>query len=169
MPDLKNRQLPWPDQQQFWSWSLAIYPAIKPVALHWQDRLAVNVNLMLLLLYLQRQQLSLQAAEIALLQQAVQVQQQLFTAPLRQIRRQLPAHLSESAATQFKQQLLQAELCSEQLEQQQLIDCLQRLPLRSATPDCGLLALYLQHLAIDPTPFRQQIIDLDQAAARVDL
>jgi uncharacterized protein (TIGR02444 family) len=167
MPDLNNRQLPWPDQQQLWSWSLAVYPAIKPIALHWQDTMAVNVNLLLLLLYLQRLQLPLKASEIALLQQAIQAQQQLFTAPLRQLRRQLPAHLHESDAAHFKHQLLQAELCSEKLEQQQLINSLQRFPQRVTAPDCALLALYLQQLAIDPTPLQQQIFDLDQAAATV--
>jgi uncharacterized protein (TIGR02444 family) len=169
MPDLNNDQLPWPDQQQFWHWSLALYPNIKPLALQWQDELGINVNLLLLLLYLQRQRLPLTATEIALLQHTCKAQQQLFTAPLRQLRRQLPAHLSDNAAVNLKQQLLQAELCSEQLEQQQLIACLHSLPQRVAAPDCALAALYLQLLAIDPTPLQQQIFDLDQAAATVDI
>ncbi len=169
MPDLNNPQRPWPDQQQFWHWSLALYPSIKPMALQWQDEFGVNVNVLLLLLYLQQRQQLLQASEIELLQQSVQTQQQLFTAPLRQLRRQLPAQLSESAAASLKQQLLQAELCSEQLEQQQLIQCLEHLPLRPALPGTSLLELYLQQLAIDPTPLQQQIFDLDQAAATVGI
>lgn len=159
----------WPDSDQLWRWSLALYPSIKSTALQWQDEYGVNVNLLLLLLYLQRRRQPLQAAEIVLLQQAVQAQQQLFTAPLRQLRRQLPAHLSESIAATFKQQLLQAELYSEQLEQQQLIQCLKSLPLRPALPETSLLMLYLQQLAIDPTPLQQQIVDLDQAAATVEI
>ncbi|RVU39872.1 TIGR02444 family protein [Rheinheimera riviphila] len=167
MPDLNNDQLPWPDPEQFWHWSLALYPGIKPLALQWQDELGVNVNLLLLLLYLQRRQLLLTTTEIESLQQSVQSQQQLFTAPLRQLRRQLPAHLSEPAAASFKQQLLQAELCSEKLEQQQLIQCLHSFPLRAAAPDGTLLPLYLQLLQIDPAPRQQQMFDLDQAAAIV--
>ena len=71
MPDLNNHQLPWPDPEQFWHWSLALYPAIKPLALQWQDELGVNVNLLLLLLYLQRQRLQLTTTELELLQQSV--------------------------------------------------------------------------------------------------
>lgn len=168
MPDLSKGQRTWPDPEQFWHWSLALYPTIKPLVLQWQDELGVNVNLLLLLLYLQRRQLQLTTTEIELLQQAVKTQQQLFTAPLRQLRRQLPAHLSESTAASFKQQLLHAELCSEKLEQQQLIACLQRFPLRAAASDCALLALYLQLLQVDCEPRQQQIFDLDQAAATVE-
>mgnify|MGYP000226748860 CR=1 FL=1 len=169
MPDVSKPHLPWPDPEQFWHWSLALYPGIKPLALQWQDELGVNVNLLLLLLYLQRRQQQITTTEIELLQQAVKTQQQLFTAPLRQLRRQLPAHLSENAAASFKQQLLQAELCSEQLEQQQLIACLHSFPLRASAPNCTLLAVYLQRLAIDSTPLQQQIFDLDQAAATVEI
>lgn len=169
MPDLNNDQLPWPEPEQFWHWSLALYPAIKPLALQWQDELGVNVNLLLLLLYLQQRQLQLTVTEIELLQQAVQPQEQLFTKPLRQLRRQLPAHLADAAAARFKQQLLQAELGSEQLEQQLLIECLHRLPPRVATPDGALPALYLQLLQTDPTPRQQQLVDLDQAAAMVTI
>lgn len=169
MPELNNQQLPWPDPEQFWHWSLALYPAIKPLALQWQDELGVNVNLLLLLLYLQRQQQQLSAADIQQLQTAVGPQQQLFTVPLRQLRRQLPAHLSDQAAVDFKQQLLQAELHSERLEQQQLIECLQGLAIVPVAAGHSLLTLYLQLQQIDPTPLQPQIIDLDQAAATVEV
>ncbi len=157
----------WPDAAQFWRWSLAVYPKITPLVLQWQDTLNINVNLLLLLLLVQRQQLKLTAEQINLLQHALQAQQQLFTLPLRQLRRQLPAHLSPGAAAQLKQQLLQAELCSEQLEQQQLIDCLQQLPLYPNRHKTSLIALYLQQLHIAPKPLQQQILDLDQVAATV--
>lgn len=157
----------WPDHQQLWQWSLSLYPRIKTIALDWQDQFGVNVNLLLLLLYLQRKQQQLSPAEIEQLQQAVALQQQHFTSPLRQLRRQLPAHLSEQAAAAFKQQLLEAELHSEQLEQQQLIQCLQGLQPRHPTAHLSLSVLYLQLLQIDPTPLQPQIIDLDQAVAAV--
>jgi len=158
-----------PDSAQLWQWSLALYPAIKTIALDWQDQFGVNVNLLLLLLYVQRQQQQISVADIQQLQSAVALQQQLFTLPLRQLRRQLPAHLPEQAATAFKQQLLQVELHSEQLEQQQLILCLQGLTIRPVKADHSLLTLYLQLLHIDPTPLQPQIVDLDQAAANVEI
>lgn len=158
-----------PNTAQLWQWSLALYPRIKTIALDWQDQFDVNVNLLLLLLYLQRQQLQLSTTEIQQLQQAVALQQQSFTAPLRQIRRQLPAHLSEQAAADFKQQLLQAELHSEQLEQQLLIQCLQGLNPCTTPVHISLSILYLQLLQIDPTPLQVQIVDLDQAVAAAAL
>lgn len=170
-PTLGNDPAPptLPNSEQLWQWSLAIYPAIKTIALDWQDQFGVNVNLLLLLLYLQRKQQLLSSAEIQRLHQTVTLQQQRFTAPLRQLRRQLPGHLPEQAATAFKQQLLQAELHSEQLEQQQLIQCLQGLNPRATTARISLSVLYLQLLQIDPTPLQPQIVDLDQVVAPVEL
>lgn len=163
-----------PDQTQLWQWSLALYPAIKNIALQWQDQFGVNVNLLLLLLYLQRQQQKLSVDDIQQLHSAVALQQQRFTAPLRALRRQLPAHLGEEAAAAFKQQLLQTELYSEQLEQQQLIECLQGLNTTLVTaellqPPLSLPRLYLQLLQVDATPLLSQVFDLDQAAAAVVL
>ena len=82
----------WPDEAQLWQWSLALYPLIKPQCLHWQDAYQANVNLLLLLLYLQRQQQPLSAAQLQQLCDALQPQQ-AFTRQLRQLRRQLPPHL----------------------------------------------------------------------------
>jgi len=164
-----NRPQIRPDSTDLWQWSLALYPAIKSIALEWQDQCGVNVNLLLLLLYLQRRQQLLSVDDLQQLQNAVALQQQRFTIPLRQLRRQLPAHLPEQAAIDFKQQLLQAELCSEQLEQQQLIACLQDLPVRQLTAACSMPAMYLQLLQIDPASRLAQIVDLDQAAANVEI
>lgn len=162
-------QQAWPDSAQLWQWSLALYPAVKTIALNWQDQFGVNVNLLLLLLYLQRRQQQLSGADIQQLQSAVAQQQQLFTEPLRQLRRQLPAHLPEQAASDFKQQLLQVELHSEQLEQRQLIECLQGLPIRPVKASRSLLTIYLELLNIGLTPLQPQIVDLDQAAANVEI
>lgn len=170
-PTLVNNLTPpsLPNAEKLWQWSLVVYPRIKTIALDWQDQFGVNVNLLLLLLYLQRQQQQLSTTEIQQLQQAVLKQQLSFTAPLRQLRRQLPAHLPEQSASDFKQQLLQAELHSEQLEQQQLIQCLQGLAPPATPVNMSLLVLYLRLLQIDPTPLQPQIVDLDQAVAAVEL
>lgn len=163
-----------PDNDQFWRWSLALYPQVKTICLQWQDHYDANVNLVLLLLYLKQQQHWLTAAQIRTLQQQVSQHNTLFTRPIRQVRRQLPAHLDPAAADTLKQSLLQAELCSEQLEQQLLIATLAGFQSSSEPlPDTDMLRVYLHQLqsprttAAEPLPpmLSQQMIDLDQAAS----
>lgn len=158
----------WPDEAQLWQWSLALYPLIKPQCLHWQDEYQANVNLLLLLLYLQRQQQPLSAAQLQQLCDALQPQQAL-TRQLRQLRRQLPPHLTAAEANQLKQALLQTELAAEQVEQRLLVQALPRL-LACTNDDAtdALLSLYLQQLAIPlGSSVQQQLLDLDQAARQV--
>lgn len=158
-----------PDHGTFWHWSLELYPKVKDICLQWQDQYGANVNLLLLLLYLQKHQLVCSDSDIDLLQLSL-AQQQQFTLPLRQLRRTLPAGLDAAAASQMKQVLLQAELCSEQLEQQQLITTLQQvvlLPVQARA--VSLLFVYLQQLGIKRTPaVLAQIVDLDQHAMQLD-
>lgn len=162
----------WPDEAQLWQFSLALYPLIKPCCLQWQDQYQANVNLLLLLLYLQRQQQQLTALQLQQLCDALLPQQQ-FTCQLRQLRRQLPPHLTATAASPLKQSLLQAELISEQLEQQLLVQTLPQLRQHSATcaaATAQLLPLYLQQLQIPLTSaLQQQMLDLDQSARQVSL
>ncbi|WP_306519227.1 TIGR02444 family protein [Rheinheimera sp.] len=170
-----------PDKAELWRWSLLFYPEVKNTCLVWQDQYGLNVNLLLLLLYLQRQQLLCSSENIKLLHQSLTAQQQ-FTLPLRQLRRSLPADLNDQAAQQMKQALLQAELCSEQLEQQQLLATLALCTLDHAAPAdpatasapaattvVSLTELYLQWLGAAISPIlQQQIFDLDQHAIQLD-
>lgn len=168
-----------PDKAELWRWSLLLYPEVKNTCLAWQDQYGLNVNLLLLLWYLQRQQLLCSSEQIQLLHHSLTAQQQ-FTLPLRQLRRSLPANLDDQAAQQMKQVLLQAELCSEQLEQQQLLATLALCTLipkapvevAASTPAArtatSLVQLYLQWLGADINPIlKQQIFDLDQQAAQL--
>lgn len=168
-----------PDKAELWRWSLLLYPEVKNTCLAWQDQYGLNVNLLLLLWYLQRQQLLCSSEQIQLLHHSLTAQQQ-FTLPLRQLRRSLPASLDDQAAQQMKQALLQAELCSEQLEQQQLLATLAlctlipKAPVEvaastpAATTATSLVQLYLQWLGADINPIlKQQIFDLDQQAAQL--
>lgn len=170
MPADSSQCHQWPDEAQLWQWSLTLYPLIKPQCLQWQDQYQANVNLLLLLLYLQRQQRQLTASQLQQLCDALLPQQQ-FTCQLRQLRRQLPPYLTETEAGPLKQSLLQAELCSEQLEQRLLVQTLPQLNQQSATAAAAtaqLLPLYLQHLQIPLTSaLQQQMLDLDQSARQV--
>ena len=164
----------WPDKARFWHWSLALYPQVKTICLQWQDHYGANVNLLLLLLFLKQQQRWLTPGQILTLQQQVSQHNTLFTRPLRHLRRQLPAHLDPVAADALKQSLLQAELCSEQLEQQLLITTLTGFqPSPEPRPVTQMLSVYLHLLQSPPTApaepippmLGQQMIDLDQAAS----
>ncbi|WP_333797080.1 TIGR02444 family protein [Rheinheimera sp.] len=160
-----------PDAALFWQFSLALYPGIQPLCLQWQDSYGANVNLLLLLLYLQKQQLQCELSDIRLLQQSLNAEQQ-FTLALRQLRKSLPAGLNAKAAAQMKQALLKAELCAEQLEQEQLIATLPQCRLSQVQPAikaASLLTLYLQLLGVALTDKLQaQILDLDQQAMQQD-
>lgn len=160
-----------PDCAELWHWSLQLYPDIKSICLQWQDLYGANVNLLLLLLYLQRHQLCCSSDDMKLLQQSLMVQQQ-FTLPLRQLRKTLPAGLDDKAAQQMKQALLQAELCSEQLEQQQLLATLPGctfVPFPAAIAVFSQAEQYLQLLGAEMSPaLQQQIVDLDQKAMQLD-
>lgn len=145
---------------QLWQFSLAFYPKVKPVCLLWQDELGANVNLMLLLCYLEQQQLSFSTTELQQLAAKLENFSAQFTRPLRQLRRSASdADLNTVTQQQLKQTLLATELQLEQLEQQLLLQHCPPLT-DSATP---LLDLYLAQLTNDITAYRQQIFDLRQA------
>lgn len=159
------------DANSFWQFSLALYPSIKDICLQWQELYGANVNLLLLLLYLQKHQLQCRPGDLKLLQQSILAPQH-YTLALRQLRKTLPRGLSAEAAAQMKQALLQAELCAEQLEQQQLIATLPHCTLCQLQPTTvpgHLLQLYLQKLDVAPCDNLQaQIVDLDQNAMQLD-
>jgi len=121
-----------------WQFSLAFYPKVKPVCLLWQDELGANVNLMLLLCYLEQQQLSFRTTELQQLAAKLENFSAQFTRPLRQLRRSASdAGLNTVTQQQLKQTLLATELQLEQLEQQLL---LQHCPPLLAQPALPKLA-----------------------------
>ena len=152
------------DADTFWQFSLALYPKVKTLCLQWQDELGANVNLLLLLCYLEQRQLSLNPAQIAQLSASLQQFSVQFTQPLRALRRQHCDTLSTEQQQQLKQALLAAELSLEQLEQQLLLQHCQA-PQPRFTP---LLETYLALLTRDISAFNGQIIDLRQAIASLE-
>lgn len=154
-----------PGAEQFWQFSLKLYPAIKPLCLDWQDRLGANVNLLLLLCYLEQQQLSFSASALAQLNTVLENFSRQFTRPLRQLRRSASqSPLNPAQQQQLKQHLLSAELELERLEQQLL---LAHCPALNATP-APLLEHYLALLNANSgtfSTFSTQLIDLRQKLA----
>jgi uncharacterized protein (TIGR02444 family) len=149
---------------KFWQFSLQLYPQVKPLCLQWQDELGVNVNLLLVLCYLEQQQLSLSTAELQQLAAQLNNFSAQFTKPLRTLRKNTAiAAVTPAQQQTLKQALLQAELTLEQLEQQLLLQHCPALS-KKATP---LLELYLAQLNAasntDRDTLATQILDLRQA------
>ncbi len=149
-----------PSAEALWQFSLALYPKVQPLCLNWQDSLGLNVNLLLLLCYLEQQQLSLSAQQLLQLTATLDNFSSQFTLPLRSLRRNSNnASLPAAQQQQLKQSLLAAELALEQLEQQLLLEhCPALIP--SAQP---LVELYLSQLQANIPALATQILDLRQA------
>lgn len=146
--------------EALWQFSLVLYPKVKSLCLQWQDQLGANVNLLLLLCYLEQQQLSLTSAQLQQLAATLTQFSAQFTQPLRQLRKNATSNgLAPTAQQQLKQCLLQAELELERLEQHLLLaHC--PAPISKATP---LLELYLAQLNAEPLAVTSQLVDLRQS------
>tara|TARA_R110002126_G_scaffold43555_27_gene124978 strand:- start:3111 stop:3587 length:477 start_codon:yes stop_codon:yes gene_type:complete len=146
--------------EALWQFSLALYPKVQPLCLQWQDNFGVNVNLLLLLCYLEQQQLSLTSPQLQQLAAQLSDFSGQFTQPLRTLRRNsVNAKLSATQQRYLKQALLQAELSLEQLEQQLLLEYCPPLT-ASVQP---LIELYLTKLNVNDLLHTAQINDLRQA------
>ncbi|WP_213995067.1 TIGR02444 family protein [Arsukibacterium sp.] len=160
MTDGRNKKAPVPTERQLWQFSLALYPKVQPLCLQWQDNFGLNVNLLLLLCYLEQQQLSLNSQQIQQLAAELNNFSSQFTQPLRTLRRSsVNAKLSATRQQHLKQTLLKAELSLEQLEQQLLLEY---CPPLTATAQ-PMIELYLAQLNANDPLLTAQIIDLRQA------
>lgn len=151
--------------EQFWQFSLALYPLLRTELLALQDQYSCNVNLLLL---------SAWRPFLPPLPQLLQAlnPQQLNTQQIRQIRRdlsrQLRDHPSDNLLAQLRQQMLDTELTAERLEQRALVQCC------ADTAGCTEAAAALRQQYLDshqvPVPIQQQLaIDLDQALLQLGL
>ncbi|WP_372627249.1 TIGR02444 family protein [Arsukibacterium sp.] len=153
-----------PTAEALWQFSLALYPKIQPLCLQWQDTFGLNVNMLLLLCYLEKRQLSLSASELEQLAATLNTFSQQFTQPLRDLRRRSNSvNLSVTQQQQLKQSLLAAELSLEQLEQQLLVT---HCPALSSSVQ-PLIERYLSQLQADTPAIAQQMLDLRQAVMQL--
>ncbi len=151
--------------EQFWQFSLALYPLLQTELLALQDQYSCNVNLLLL---------SAWRPYLPPLPQLMQAlsPQHLTTQNIRQIRRDISRVLKDKAAdpllVQLRQQLLDTELTAERLEQRALVQC-------CANSSCCTVAaatLRQQYLHSHQVPFsiqQQLTVDLDQALLQLGL
>lgn len=145
--------------EQFWQFSLAVFPALQTELLALQDQYNCNVNVLLLTAW--RPLL----APLPALMQALSPQH-LTTQHIRQIRRdvnrQLRANPTDPLLSQLRQQLMTAELTAERLEQRALVQCC----VAPESDNVAALALRQQYLDSHQVPvqIQQQLtFDLDQA------
>ncbi len=149
---------------QLWQFSLRLYPRVKPISLHWQDTLGANINLLLLLCYLEQQHLSLSAEQLRLLSKQLDSFSTQFTRPLRTLRRSsTSAPVSESQQAKLKQALLHAELELEQIEQHLLV---QHCPALNAAA-APLLETYLALLNSDSRQHQAALAELRHLLAQL--
>lgn len=153
---------------QFWQFSLDFYPKVQTTCLAWQDNFKANVNLLLLVCYLEQQQLSISQHTLANLKQCLTTYNIQITQRVRQLRRKVSClnTLTKQQQLQFKQHLLAVELIAEQQEQQLLVQALSA-SINPISHSCSpLLELYLQQLGQPLTRTVQlYVAELRQALA----
>lgn len=163
MPAEKCIRQPELTTESFWQYSLTVYPQTKASCLHWQNSYGANVNLLLLLYYIEALGYTLQIEQLHQLHQTITAFSQHITKPLRAIRQRLPAiELDNSQQEILKQSILTTELVAERVEQQLL---LQQLPILQQQQTLTLPEHYLKLLNTEQTDeLRTQILDLRQAS-----
>jgi uncharacterized protein (TIGR02444 family) len=156
--------------EQFWLYSLNLYPAIKEVCLQWQDNFGVNINLLLFLLYLDKQQQSLNETQLQQLEDLLKHFSTEVTQSIRALRRTLPSPWLESDMQQpLRQQLLSTELAAEKLEQQLLVQQFNQLSLSGdVLPYSQLLDHYLLLINAPVEQLDADILDLYQQSQQLE-
>lgn len=156
--------------EQFWLYSLSLYPAIKDLSLQWQDNFGVNINLLLFLLYLDKQQQSLNETQLQQLEDLLKHFSTEVTQSIRALRRTLPSPWLESDMQQpLRQQLLSTELAAEKLEQQLLVQQFNQLSLSSdVLPHSQLLDHYLLLINAPVEQLDAEILDLYQQSQQLE-
>ena len=156
--------------EQFWLYSLNLYPAVKDLCLHWQDNFGVNINLLLFLLYLDKQQQSLTEAQLQQLEDLLQHFSTEVTQSIRALRRTLPSPWLESLMQQpLRQQLLSTELAAEKLEQQLLVQQFNQLSQHDdLLPHSQLLDHYLVLINAPVEQLDAEILDLYRQSQQLE-
>lgn len=156
--------------EQFWHYSLSLYPAIKEMCLQWQDNFSVNINLLLFLLYLDKQQQSLSEVQLQQLEDLLKHFSTEVTQSIRALRRTLPSPWLESDMQQpLRQQLLSTELAAEKLEQQLLVQQFNQLSLSDdVLPHSQLLDHYLLLINAPVEQLDAEILDLYQQSQQLE-
>jgi len=145
-----------------WQFSLTVYarPGVAKQCLYLQDEWDANINIILWLLWLEQQDVQVNAEAIAIAETATAAWRTTLVKPLRQLRRQLASEfaVAEELIGTIYRQLKTAELQAEQVEQELLADLHIGVQFR-ALPQGTNLAIYLNRLQV-PAIDQQRLLDL---------
>jgi len=127
------------NSDSFWQFACTLYakPGQQKTLLALQDQQGKNVNLCLLLLYLDSLKLSIDAEQLSTLIASIDEFDTQALKPLRSVRRYLKANQEAIADyTKVREELLSAELKLEKQQQQMLIDTARKFKfLEAIKPD----------------------------------
>ncbi|NOU52912.1 TIGR02444 family protein [Pseudoalteromonas sp. JBTF-M23] len=133
------------DEHAFWQFACTVYQqgSAQHTLLSLQDKHQKNINLCLLLLYLETLNLQLTEQLVTQLESICKNLDTQLLGPHRTIRQTLKQQfIDHQSYSKIRQQLLNSELQLERLQQSALISSLNQSHLTSATPSNNL-ALYL--------------------------
>lgn len=112
----------------FWKYAVDFYgrPGVTNTCLTLQDKLGLNVNLLLLLCWCEQNNKQLSGEQIDSLIRCVERWHRDYTQPLRQIRRKLA--LDDGASVDAKTAIFDAEMALEKVEQRLLLTTFNQWP-----------------------------------------
>ncbi|MDX1711638.1 MAG: TIGR02444 family protein [Rhodovibrionaceae bacterium] len=156
-----SAQAPDSDKNPFWSFSLEIYarPGVAPACIALQDRLGLDVNLLLYLCWRASLGLAVEAEELADLMVRAALWQSRVVQPLRAVRRALKGQdmVDAEAGEDLRERVKALELEAERLEQAMLREALRDSagqPLadqkEAALMAAGNIAVYLRAAGVEP-------------------
>jgi uncharacterized protein (TIGR02444 family) len=127
----------------FWSFSLALYgrPGVAPALIGLQDRLGLDVNMLLFCCWAGTVGRPLSADDIAAVEQVAEPWQAEIVRPLRAVRRRLKAGfagLSAAAVEAYRKRVNELEIAGEQLAQDAMAGLLPATP--TLPPSAALIA-----------------------------
>ncbi|HEX5078995.1 MAG TPA: TIGR02444 family protein [Geminicoccaceae bacterium] len=147
----------WPPEA-FWDWSVALYdrPGVETACLELQRRHRIDVNLVLLCLWLGARGTALDGEALARLCHGADRWQHEVVRPLRGLRRRLKARIADrepnsvagdwpELAASLRERALALEIDAERLEQLQLARVVASLPAGAAAGGPGLAGANLRH------------------------
>ncbi len=109
-------------ENPFWNFSLQFYrqPGVADLCLSLQDRHAIDVNLMLYMLWLATRGGSVSQSEVAAIAEHIKHWHESVVVPLRTVRRSIAKSTPLSARTEFRNRVKALELQAERIEQDDL-------------------------------------------------
>lgn len=159
----KANSMPACEPKDFWQFSLRVYavPEVQHTLLQWQDEHQLNVNVCLLMLYLDKQQLALDSSQVTALENAISHLDTQAIKPMRSSRKYFKSQWqSLPDYAEIRSQFLALELALEKLQQNLLVQTLNTLSLEQKTQPNNLLQYLPPELQPLPT-------DLDQLLHQV--